>query len=637
MAFFFTFAHMILEKKSYTLLIKRLFFLIILYSFCRFLFFIFNFSFFATLNYKEVSLSFFYGLRFDLTAIVITNTPVIFLHFLPENIFRKKIISVLIKSLFVFINGFMIFLNAIDFGLFQFTGKRATADVFKVISYGNDFINTVPKMVADFWYVLLILIAFWYLLTRFYPTRPFERLQEFFNSKFSTSWAGRTILLLTFTGLFIVGFRGGTQFKPLTIISASKFGVPGSVPLILNTPFTYVKTFGKNELEAKEFMSPDSAQMLAPTIHQPSDSAFRPLNVVLLILESFSKEYIGHYNNGKGYTPFLDSLIKESFECPETYANGKRSIEGIPAIIAGIPPLLAEPVITSAYSGNRMTTIASLLKQKNYETIFFHGGTNGTMSFDNFARACGYNSYFGRTEYNNDKDFDNTWGIFDEPFLLRSATELTKISKPFFATIFTLSSHHPYSIPEKYKGVFAEGTMPIHKSIRYADYSLKKFFEFASTQEWYKNTLFVLTADHTATSDQPAYQNRQGMYAVPLVFFMPGDGLKGKSSRTSQHIDILPSIMGYLHYDESYFAFGQSTFDTTKQGFAITYLNETYQLIENNYTYFTDFQEKDEYYRFKDDTISGQLAPDSSMMHKKLNAFIQNYNAAMINNKMQVR
>ncbi len=625
------------EKNSYNLLIKRLCFLMIFYSLCRIFFFAYNFNSFSSLNFIDILTAFFFGLRFDLTAIVITNTPVIFLHFLPENIFRKKFISVLIKSLFVIINGFMVFLNAIDFGLFQFTGKRATADVFKVISYGNDFINTVPKMVGDFWYVLLILIGLWYLLNRFYPTKPFVKLNQFFNNKFSKTWFGRILFLLLFTGLFIVGFRGGTQFKPLTIISASKFGPPNSVPLILNTPFTFVKTYGKNELEAKVFMSQDSADQLAPTIHLPSDTSFRPLNVVLLILESFSKEYIGYYNNGKGYTPFLDSLIGVSYDCSQAYANGKRSIEGIPAIIAGIPPLLSEPVITSAYSGNSMTTIASLLKKKNYETIFFHGGTNGTMSFDNFARACGYNTYFGRTEYNNDSDFDKTWGIFDEPFLLRSATELTNISKPFFATIFTLSSHHPYSIPEKYKGVFADGTMPIHKSIRYADHSLKQFFAFAEKQNWYKNTLFVITADHTATSDNPLYQNRQGIYSIPLVFFMPGDNLQGKSSKTGQHIDILPSIMSYLHYDEPYFAFGQNVFDTSKSGFAITYMNENYQLIESNYTFITDYQEKEEYYQFKDDTVPGQIAPDSAMMHRKLNAFIQNYNSALINNRMQAR
>ena len=635
--FYFTFGKMNSEKSSYTLLIKRLWLLLLIYTFCRLLFYFFNFDYFTAVNFSDLSKSFFYGIRFDITAIVITNTPIILLHFLPEKIFQSKLISVINKFLFILINSIAILLNAIDFSLFQFTAKRATADVFKVISFGHDFTNTVPKMIGDFWYVLLILLAMWYTLQRFYPTKPSVHLNSFFNSKFSTTLLGRSIFLIAFIGLFVIGFRGGIQFKPLTIISATQYGSSTCTPLILNTPFTYVKTFGKNVLEEKNFMSKDQAEQISPTIHLPTDSAFRDLNVVLIILESFGKEYIGHYNKGKGYTPFLDSLIGQSYDCTQSYANAKRSIEGIPAILAGIPSLLSEPFITSAYAGNSLTSIASLLNKKNYETIFFHGGTNGTMGFDNFSKATGYKRYFGRTEYNDDTDFDGSWGIFDEPFLKRTAEEMTKIDRPFFATIFTLSSHHPYDIPKKYEGKFAEGTLPIHKSILYADYSLKEFFKQASTLPWFKNTLFVITADHTATSDSPYYQNRQGMYSIPLLFFMPSDNLLGKSNKTCQQIDILPSIMSYLNYDYTYFAFGQNTFDKNKTGYAITYLNDTYQYIENNYTFITDYTGKNEYYQFADDTIKDQLAPDSSQMHLKLNAFIQNYNSALINNKMIVR
>ena len=492
-------------------------------------------------------------------------------------------------------------------------------------------------MIGDFWYVLLILFALWYAMQRFYPTTTSPRLNSIFNNKFSTTLVGRFTYLSIFLGLFVLGFRGGMQFKPLTIISATQYGNSTCTPLILNTPFTYVKTFGKNVLEEKNFMSPIAAEQISPTIHVPTDSAFRNLNVVLIILESFGKEYIGHYNKGKGYTPFLDSLIDQSFDCTQTYANAKRSIEGIPAILAGIPSLLSEPFITSAYAGNTLTSIASLLDKKKYETIFFHGGTNGTMGFDNFAKATGYNRYFGRTEYNDDRDFDGSWGIYDEPFLIRTTEELTKINNPFFATIFTLSSHHPYEIPKKYESTFEKGTLPIHKSIRYADHSLKIFFEQASTLPWFKNTLFVITADHTATSDSPYYQNRQGMYSIPLIFFMPADNLEGKNNKTCQQIDILPSIMGYLNYDSTYFAFGQNTFDKNRSGYAITYLNDTYQYIESNYTFITDYAGKNEYYQFADDTIKSQLAPDSSQMHLKLNAFIQKYNSALINNKMIVR
>jgi phosphoglycerol transferase MdoB-like AlkP superfamily enzyme len=174
---------------------------------------------------------------------------------------------------------------------------------------------------------------------------------------------------------------------------------------------------------------------------------------------------------------------------PNSFANGKRSIEGIPAIIAGIPSLLSDPFITSAYSGNNVTSFASLLKKKGYHTVFYHGGTNGTMGFDNFSRLAGFDHYFGRTEYNNDKDFDGTWGIYDEPFLQRTISELNKVNSPFAATIFTLSSHHPYKIPEKYIGKFPEGTLPIHAAVRYADFALEKFFNAASSAPWFKDYL----------------------------------------------------------------------------------------------------------------------------------------------------
>ncbi|MBK6988266.1 MAG: sulfatase-like hydrolase/transferase [Bacteroidetes bacterium] len=140
------------------------------------------------------------------------------------------------------------------------------------------------------------------------------------------------------------------------------------------------------------------------------------------------------------------------------------------------------------------------------------------MGFDNFAKQRATIDILGAQEYNDDSDFDGSWGIYDEPFLKRTTEELTKIDNPFFATIFTLSSHHPYEIPKKYESTFEKGTLPIHKSIRYADHSLKIFFEQASTLPWFKNTLFVITADHTATSDSPYYQNRQGMYSIPLLF-----------------------------------------------------------------------------------------------------------------------
>ena len=625
------------NSSSYSLLVKRIGWVLLGYSFCRILYLIFNLSFFQSVSGSELLMAFFYGLRYDITAIVISNTPVILLHLLPEKIFFLKPIKQLTKFVFISINSFMFLLNTIDFGLFRFTAKRATADVFKILSFGNDFQNTVPKMIVDFWYVLLILFLILYLLVRLYPQKG--QLLVFKKINIQSTYLGKFLLLVTFVGLFLIGFRGGTQFKPLTIISASKYGSSNLSPLILNTPFTFLKTFGKSELKAVHFMSETEENKLSPVIHSPLGTvAFRPMNVVLIILESFGKEYSGLLNNNIGYTPFLDSLMMQSYYCTDAFANGKRSIEGIPAITSGLPALTNEPIITSSYGGNSMTSIANLLDQKAYQTYFFHGGTNGTMGFDNFSKAVGYKNYFGRTEYNNDNDFDGTWGIYDEPFLHRTVDELSKSTQPFFATLFTISSHHPYSIPEQYKKIFKDGSLPIHKSIRYADYALSKFFSYASKQKWYRNTLFVITADHTALSEKQFYMNRQGLYSIPLIFFSPTDSIKYKQTKTTQQIDILPSILSYLNYDKPYFAFGQSVFNDSVQGFAINYLNDTYQLIQDNIALIYDGNNSNELIQFKDERSSHYtVKPDSIGMEKKMKAFIQQYNSSLINNKMIIR
>lgn len=329
--------------------------------------------------------------------------------------------------------------------------------------------------------------------------------------------------------------------------------------------------------------------------------------------------------------------MKQSLYCTNAYANGKRSIEGIPAITAGLPALMTEPIITSSYGVNAMTSLANTLEKKGYQTYFFHGGTNGTMGFDNFSKAIGYQHYFGRTEYNNDNDFDGNWGIYDEPFLKRMADEMSTVNAPFFTTLFTLSSHHPYSIPAQYSGKFKPGSLPIHISIRYADYALQKFFEYAEKQQWYRNTLFVITSDHTALSEKQFYMNRQGMYAIPLVFFSPSDSLIRKEIKTAQQIDILPSVLSYLNYDEDYFAYGQSIFDSSRSGFAINYLNDSYQWIEDNHAFILNDGTQNEFYQFEDVSQNALLTrSDSATIHLKLNAFLQQFTSSLIHNKMTV-
>ncbi len=618
---------------------QRVLLLVVFYSVCRLFFLLFNVNYFTEVGSVSVLKDFFFGLRFDLAAIIISNIAFISLHFFPFKFFYSRFYQVFLKILFLVVNIPLLLFSCIDFGLFRFSAKHATSDAFKIMSFGEDFINTLPEMIRDFWYVLLVFFILSILLVWSYNQIRIDKKTA--GERVSLSMVIKKLSIhLLGIGLIIIGFRGGIQYKPISIITASHYGSSKDVSLILNTPFTLLKTFYKSALTEVTYFPKEEAEKITPVNHQfHHPSTEEKTNVVLIILESFGKEYIGSMNRYKGYSPFLDSLIHESLVFTNAFANGKRSIEGIPSIVGGIPSLMEEPFITSAYSGNSINSLASLLKKKGYITSFYHGGTNGTMGFDNFTNLAGFDSYYGRKEYNNDKDFDGSWGIYDEPFLQNFAQQINNMPQPFYTAVFTLSSHHPYAIPEIYKNKFTEGPLPIHRSIQYADYSLKRFFETASKMPWFDKTLFVITADHTALSEYPFYQNKVGMYAVPIIFYQHNSAMKGTSDLTTQQIDIMPSVLDYVHFDEPFFSFGESVFDTTAEHVAINFLNDTYQVLSDNYSFSMDALKNNSLFHYTIDSLlqKNLVATDTSIalkMEKKLKAMIQNYNSALIKNKM---
>jgi len=199
-------------------------------------------------------------------------------------------------------------------------------------------------------------------------------------------------------------------------------------------------------------------------------------------MESLGSEYTALAKDKQSLTPFLDSLADKSTQFVNAYANGKTSIKGIPAIVAGIPTLFDGSFTYSAYNANSFESIGSLLKKKGYSTSFYHGGNNGTMGFDVFAKAAGFDRYYGRNEYPNPVDYDGHWGIFDESFFQFFKAQLDQEKKPFATCFFSLSSHHPYTLPEKHKGRFKGNSLAIGASIQYADYALVQFFETAKKQ-----------------------------------------------------------------------------------------------------------------------------------------------------------
>jgi len=647
------------------LLAKRIFLVFVLYFLSRLVFYLLNINHFTNLPFGEALKIFFFGMRFDISSIILFNSIFILLHVLPLGFYShfqmSRSYQGFLKFIFVVINTVCLFTNLADVEFFKYINKRSTFFTLKLLTDKNingDFYRMLPQYLFDFWHIVVLWILMIIVLIYFYPQyrqkkskvemttyiRFAYHLQNKPKNQFN--WltyliqAGVSILIILIS---IVGFRGGLQLKPIRIINAAQYTDSRNVPLVLNTPFTIFKSFGGKDLKYRKFYTDNQLDTIFnPVSKFKNDSTFRKLNVVVFILESFSKEYIGSLNNSKHYTPFFDTLAKHGLIFDNAFANGTQSIEAMPSIIAGIPSLIEEPYITSNYAPNKINSLANLLKPMGYYTSFYHGGTNGTMGFDQFAKIAGFDAYVGRKEYNNENDYDGNWGIYDEEFLQFFAQKLNEQKQPFASCLFTLSSHHPYSVPQKYKGKFYSDSLKIHESIGYSDYALMKFFETAKKMPWFKNTLFVLTADHTGQSGNPKYGTKAGCYRIPILYYRPADTLlTGINHNVTQQSDILPSIMNYLKYPESFVAFGKPVFDTTAVHFAINYASGMYQFFNGSYVMYFDGDDAVGLYNFAEDIyLKNNLLKSTPAialpMEEKLKAIIQSYNNRLINNKLSL-
>lgn len=575
------------------------------------------------------------GMRFDLSAIAYLNVFFILLLVFPSRKREKKTFQHVLRYLFVGFNGTALFLNLADIVNVQFTGKRMTADILSFLFQGEDASHVAVDFLKDYWTIILIFVLLVLSMSKIFS---FIQAQQFFLHRSTITWKTYPISIVVL-GLTILAMRGGTQLRPIKNIHASTFGKGKYVPLVLNSPFSIISSLGEQGLKEKNYFTPHVAKSYFDANTSFSADSANYKNVVIIILESFSREYIGYYNNFKGYTPFLDSLMAHSLVCQHAYANGKKSIEGIPAVLSGIPALADKPYILSQYGSQIGNSIASVLSREGYDCSFYHGGHPGTMGFDAYAAMTGFDRYVDLSSYpNKEADYDGKWGIFDAPFLQFYKEELDAKQTPFFSAVFNLSSHHPYTIPENYKNRFPQGPLAIHESIGYSDFALQQFFKAAQNSTWFQNTLFVITADHTFKATHKTYQNANGLYAIPLIFYNPTDSLGRSIDKVCQQADVLPSLIDYLNIDTSLVSFGNSIW--SEEGFAVNYLNNIYQYFEAGHLLQFNGEESIALYEVqKDSLLENNILLEGhelkQAMENKLKAYIQDYNHRMIHNKLE--
>lgn len=634
-----------LEIKEFLIKIGLVF---IFYMISRWLFLFFNYDLIKINNLSDILSLSFYGLKFDLAAIIYLQSAFILIYFFPfRSKFRIKPYETVLKF-FYFSGAFLgLALNFIDLAYYRFNLMRINAKFFEVIQNESNIVDLLFHFFKEYIYLFLLfflLISVWFFLYNKISN------QQMVNKSNLSNTLSSSLIFLFVIFLCIGGVRGDYKksTRPITLIHAMEnVESPQHADFVLNSPFTVIRTFGKTSFKTSyKFTDEEVNKLIKPIKHYSDNPKYdaRP-NIIIFILESMGREYWGSLNsdnvipNFQGYTPFLDSLSKHSLVFPNFFANSRKSIHGMPAILAGIPSF--ETAYTSSpYSNQPVESVVSIANSLGYNTSFFHGANNGSMGYLGFSKTLGFDNYYGKDEYNDDSDFDGYWGIWDEEFLHFTKKNLDQEKQPFLSTIFTLTSHDPYIIPDKYKGVFKKGYLPMHQVVGYTDYALKKFFNEAKNESWFNNTIFIFTADHGNQTYYPYYEKIINRFANPLMIYSPKGKIRGVSKTLGQHMDIFPTIVDLMNYKKPFRSWGKSLLSDTKtESFVVNYFGAgSYFIMNDKYIAVSNGQRIKGFYYSNDYDLDNNLIENSNKEMKdlgyKFQVFLQDYMNRIVEGKM---
>lgn len=628
---------------EYKALAYRILLVYIFYSIARILFYFYNVNLIKINSFFDFIRLSYHGIAFDTTTILYTNILFIVLSVLPLVVNTKKVFQKILFYLYFTTNLLMYSFNFVDFIYYRYSFNRSTRASLDTLE-NEDKTTLLLNFIVGYWHVFLLFFLCAFLWIYLYKK---VKIAEVSVKPSIHYFLGATASFLIIATLCVGGIRGDFKksTRPINLLDASRYVTHNSqADFVLNTPFAIIRTWTANTFKKVDLVDKNVIDTLLVPVKQYKNNPKTKPNIVVMILESYGREYISAFNkemkipNYVGYSPFVDSLAQHSMIYTNAYANGYKSIHGMSSIIAGIPSF--ENAFTSSpYSKQKIESLVSVLKSDGYDTSFFHGAPNGSMGFLGFGNILGYDHYYGKNEYNNDTDFDGVWGIWDEPFFQYFNKTLTQKKSPFMATLFSVSSHEPYMVPEKYEGKFPKGTVNIHQTIGYTDMALKKFFNEAKKQPWYKNTIFVLVADHGNTIAYDEYRKEGNKHTVPILFFSPDEKYVGVNNDWAQQIDIYPTLLDMIGYDKPFRSWGRSLInDKQVAPFVMRYSAKMYQFMSGNYICTFNGKKAVGFYDKEDKDLKNNLIKNRNkemdILELRCKAFLQDYMERIIDNKL---
>jgi phosphoglycerol transferase MdoB-like AlkP superfamily enzyme len=499
--------------------------------------------------------------------------------FLPEK--RIKIRNVL-YFITIFLYVLLIVFNAVsEYFFYNEFGLRYNFIAVDYLIYTNEVIGNIMEsypVVPLFLAIFAIAAVF----TIYIYRKTNSELLNLPNLK------QKLILLISFcalVGISLIGLNFTTKLKSENVFKEEiqANGLPKFYWAFTHNELDYFQFYPvMNQQQAdKTFLS----QYLPPLLKRNIESGKPELkkNVVLISIESLSADFMEHYGNTQKITPFLDSLADRSLMFTNLYATGNRTVRGLEALTLCIPPTAGESIIKRENNKNKFTT-GSVFKSKGYDVKFLYGGYSYFDNMKDFYEGNGY-SIVDRNNFSPEEiTFANVWGVADEDMAKKAIQTMNaeaKSGKPFFNHWMTVSNHRPFTYPNGKIDIPGDAKSR-EGGVKYTDYSLKKFFEMAKKQAWYPNTVFVVIADHCASSAGNT-ELPMDKYKIPAMIFSEGFIQPQKFTQTMSQIDVMPTLLGLLNFNYQSKFLGQDVFSKTFQPKAYVATYQDLGFIKDNY------------------------------------------------------
>lgn len=314
----------------------------------------------------------------------------------------------------------------------------------------------------------------------------------------------------------------------------------------------------------------------------PNNGSEHHKNVVLITIESYSADFMKMYGNQYNLTPFLDSLATKSLVFTNLYAVGNRTVRGLEALTLCLPPTAGESVIKRTDNKNKFST-GSLFAERGYHVTFLYGGDAYFDNMEDFYAGNGYEIVDQKSFAPDEITFSNVWGVCDEDMANKAIKVMNAeaaLNKPFFNHWMTVSNHRPFTFPPG--KIDISNTLKIREGgVKYTDFAIRRFFEMAQKQPWFANTVFVILADHCASSSGKSALPMD-KYRIPAMVYSPGFIAPLHYNNLMSQIDVMPTVLGLLNFNYQSKFYGQDVFtpEYKPRAFIATY--EKLGLVKDN-------------------------------------------------------